>query len=108
MNNKDKKEKLNTDLKGIDERLISGWHVCIDQRKRYFKSIMKDKKKGNFFCMPLNSKKLRSFNVFEFVLIFCISSMFQKSIFGTLVCLLCLFKLYYINLLDNLILSFDR
>jgi len=35
MNNRDKKEKLNTDFYEIDERLVPGWDVCIGQRKRY-------------------------------------------------------------------------
>jgi len=28
----------------IDVRLAADWYVCIGQRKRYLKSIMKDKK----------------------------------------------------------------
>tara|TARA_B100000989_G_scaffold153265_1_gene114340 strand:- start:115 stop:237 length:123 start_codon:yes stop_codon:yes gene_type:complete len=28
----------------IDERLAAGWYVCSGQRKRYLKSIIKDKK----------------------------------------------------------------
>ena len=27
-----------------DERLAAGWYVCSGQRKRYLKSIIKDKK----------------------------------------------------------------
>ena len=30
--------------KGLDERLVAGWYFCSGQRKRYLKSIMKDKK----------------------------------------------------------------
>tara|TARA_Y100001978_G_C23353737_1_gene273243 strand:+ start:428 stop:550 length:123 start_codon:yes stop_codon:yes gene_type:complete len=39
----EKKEK-DLDLYEIDERLTAGWYVCSGQRKRYLKSIMKDKK----------------------------------------------------------------
>ena len=44
MNNRDKKEKINTDFYEIDKRLAAGWYVHSGQRKRYLKSIMKDKK----------------------------------------------------------------
>ena len=44
MNNRDKKEKLRTDFYQIDERLVAGWYICSGQRKRYLKSIMKNKK----------------------------------------------------------------
>jgi len=39
----DKKEK-DLEFNEIDERLAAGWYVCSGQRKRYLKSIMKDKK----------------------------------------------------------------
>ena len=44
MNNRDKKEKLITDFYEGDERLAAGWYVHSGQRKRYLKSIIKDKK----------------------------------------------------------------
>ena len=39
-----KLSKLNDDFDQIDERLTVGWYVCSGQRKRYLKSIIKDKK----------------------------------------------------------------
>ena len=51
MNNSDKKDKLNTDFYEIDERLVAGWYVCSGQRKRYFKSIIKDKKSVILSCI---------------------------------------------------------
>jgi len=39
----DRKEK-DLDFNEIDERLSAGWYFCIGQRKKYLKSIMKDKK----------------------------------------------------------------
>jgi len=44
MNNRDKKEKLNTDFYEIDERLAAGWYVHSGQRKRYLKSLNQKKK----------------------------------------------------------------
>ena len=44
MDNNKKEEKLNDDFDEIDERLTAGWYVCSGQRKRYLKSIIKDKK----------------------------------------------------------------
>jgi len=38
-----KKEK-EPDFNEIDERLAAGWYVHSGQRKRYLKSIIKDKK----------------------------------------------------------------
>ena len=43
---KRKKEK-DLDFNEIDERLAAGWYVHSGQRKRYLKSIIKDKK-SNF------------------------------------------------------------
>ena len=37
-------EKLNDDFDEINERLTAGWYVCSGQRKRYLKSIIKNKK----------------------------------------------------------------
>jgi len=39
----DKKEK-DLDFNEIDERLAEGWYVCSGQRKRYLKTLIKDKK----------------------------------------------------------------
>ena len=39
-----KKKEKDLDFNEIDERLVAGWYVCSGQRKRYLKSIMKDKK----------------------------------------------------------------
>ena len=39
---KNKNRKL--DFSEIDKRLVAGWYVCSGQRKRYLKSIMKEKK----------------------------------------------------------------
>ena len=36
--------KENPDFNEIDERLAAGWYVHSGQRKRYLKSIIKDKK----------------------------------------------------------------
>ena len=44
LDNNKKEEKLNDDFDEIDERLTAGWYVCSGQRKRYLKSIIKDKK----------------------------------------------------------------
>ena len=38
------KNKKELDFDEIDERLLAGWYVCSGQRKRYLKSICKDKK----------------------------------------------------------------
>ena len=40
----DQKKNKILDFNEIDERLSAGWYVCSGQRKRYLKSIMKDKK----------------------------------------------------------------
>jgi hypothetical protein len=39
----DKKEK-DLEFNEIDERLAAGWYVCSGQRKRYLKTLIKDKK----------------------------------------------------------------
>ena len=39
---KNKNKKL--DFNEIDERLTAGWFVCSGQRKRYLKTLIKDKK----------------------------------------------------------------
>ena len=39
-----RKRKKNLDFNEIDERLAAGWYVNSGQRKRYLKSIIKDKK----------------------------------------------------------------
>jgi len=39
-----KKKEKDLDFNEIDERLVAGWYVCSGQRKRYLKSITKDKK----------------------------------------------------------------
>ena len=44
LDNNIKEEKLNDDFDEIDERFTAGLYVCSGQRKRYWKSIMKDKK----------------------------------------------------------------
>ena len=44
LNQELKLRKLNDDFDEIDERLTAGWYVCSGQRKRYLKSIIKDKK----------------------------------------------------------------
>ena len=50
MDNNKKEEKLNDDFDEIDERLTAGWYVCSGQRKRYLKSIIKNKK-GYLSCI---------------------------------------------------------
>tara|TARA_A100001388_G_scaffold202992_1_gene154023 strand:- start:298 stop:423 length:126 start_codon:yes stop_codon:yes gene_type:complete len=39
-----KKKEKNLDFNEIDERLAAGWYVNSGQRKRFLKSIMKEKK----------------------------------------------------------------
>ena len=39
------KENLITDFYEVDERLAAGWYVCSGQRKRYLKTLIKDKKR---------------------------------------------------------------
>ena len=39
----DKKEK-DLEFNEIDKRLVAGWYVCSGQRKRYLKTLIKDKK----------------------------------------------------------------
>ena len=40
----DQKKNKILDFNEIDERLSAGWYVCSGQRKRYLKSLYKDKK----------------------------------------------------------------
>ena len=42
--NKNYKKEKDLDFNEIDKRLTAGWYVFSGQRKRYLKSIMKDKK----------------------------------------------------------------
>ena len=50
-----KKKEKDLDFDEIYERLVAGWYVFSGQRKRYLKSIMKDKKwKKNKKAKKLN------------------------------------------------------
>ena len=46
-----KKKEKNLDFNEIDERLAAGWYVHSGQRKRYLKSIIKDKKELIFLVL---------------------------------------------------------
>ena len=46
-----KKKEKDLDFNEIDERLAAGWYLHSGQRKRYLKSIIKDKKELIFLVL---------------------------------------------------------
>ena len=57
MKDSKKEDFLDDDFNEIDARLSAGWYVHSGQRKRYLKSIIKDKK-GIYALTPKDIQRL--------------------------------------------------